>query len=391
MKKYLFCAPPRYEHVKPTLALVRTLVAGGAEVVYFCTEMFAETVRAAGASFRPYVSTDLELAAPTVSLESSDPVINECFHVFPQILESVRAEQADCIIYDELCLWGRLVAETVQRPAIMYMTSYARNKHFTYQEYVNASRKVKARAFIFAIDVDRSLQRLCSRYHLAPLTWENVFFHAEPLNIVFMPRAFHPLAETFDEERFKFVGPLLDTEEPPTDFPLEKLSDQPVLYASRGMAANTVAGIIDIFLNAFGHQEQQLVVASGSHIDPRVFGPLPENVLLYPQVPQRAVLRQTDIFITHGSMDSTMEALAHGVPMVVVPDTQEQSATAYRIQELKLGVAIDHNAMTVHTLRTAVATVKSDPEYRGNARRMQHLLQQTTAARDAASEIRSYR
>ncbi|GCE14875.1 macrolide family glycosyltransferase [Tengunoibacter tsumagoiensis] len=392
MKKYLFCAPPRYGHVNPTLAIIKTLVAQGAEVVYFCTEMFAGIVQSAGATFRPYLSTNLELATdPTASLESSDPIINECFYVFPQIVELARLEHADCIVYDEICLWGRMLAETLHLPAIKYMTTYARNEHFSYQTYANKFRNMYFPATLVASDVRKGLERFCATYNITPsITYENIFLHAEPLNIVFMPRAFHPLEETFDQERFKFVGPPIRTEDSPTNFPVDKLSNQPVIYASRGTVYNTIAGIIDIFLNAFGHREQQLVVALGPHIDPRVFGPLPENVLLHAQIPQLTVLRHTDIFITHGGMNSTMEALANGVPMVVFPHSGEESATAYRIQELKLGIAIDHNSMTVHTLRTAVETIQNDPEYRLNARRMQHILQQTTAVQDAVQEITAY-
>jgi len=98
----------------------------------------------------------------------------------------------------------------------------------------------------------------------------------------------------------------------------------------------------------------------------------------------------TEIFITHGGMNSVMEALSNGVPLVVFPHTGEESATAYRVQELKLGVAIDHNALTVHTLRAAVATLKNDPEYRVNAQRMQKFIQRTLAAMDAAKYILDY-
>lgn len=392
MKKYLFCAPPRYGHVKPTLAVVETLVAQGAEVVYLCTEMFAGMVQATGASFQAYRSTNLGLSMETATFqESSDPLLNECFYVFPQIWETVRSEQIDCIIYDGLCLWGRMLAEALRLPAIMYTTTYTKNEHFRYQDYTNKFKKLSLPLTVVTADMRKGLERFCARYAIPSLSWEEVFSHAEPLNLVFMPRAFHPLAETFDEERFKFIGPFIGAADGSTNFPLNRLSDKPVIYASRGTMYNRVAGIIDIILSAFGRQEQQLVVALGPYIDRRVFGPLPKNVLLYPQIPQLAVLRCTDIFITHGGINSVMEALAHGVPMIVCPFLAEECATAYRIQELKLGIAIDHDAVTAHTLRTAVATIRNDPDYHSNARCMQQLIQQTDATQSAVREILAYR
>ena len=171
---------------------------------------------------------------------------------------------------------------------------------------------------------------------------------------------------------------------------MDKLSEEPVLFASLGTVFNGIAGIFDLFLSAFGHQSQQLVLALGSNIDPSVFGPLPENVILHPHVPQLTILRHTDIFINHAGIGGVMEALSNGVPMVVIPQIGDHIATAFRLQEMKLGIMLDQTDITVHTLRTAVSILKKNPEYRVNAQRMQKVMQQFNGAKDAARAVLDY-
>ena len=68
---------------------------------------------------------------------------------------------------------------------------------------------------------------------------------------------------------------------------------------------------------------------------PSSLGAIPENFVVAQFVPQLAVLRKADVFITHGGMEESIsEAVLNQVPMVVVPNTTEQS-----IEEINTGKA----------------------------------------------------
>ncbi|GCE14874.1 macrolide family glycosyltransferase [Tengunoibacter tsumagoiensis] len=394
MTKFLYCAPPRYGHVVPMLAIVKEMIEQGAEITYFCTEQFAEAIQETGATFKPYKTTLIEDAhmqnIAELDFESSDPTVNESFYVLPQLIEVARAEKADCLIYDDFCLWGRILAQILRLPAIIMLSSYARNEQFNHFDYFRKRLQIDIPTIIATEDVRQSLVKLCETYKIEPFPFEDIFFHTEPLNLIRIPREFHPMGETFDEKRFKFVGSTIRSHEDIGDFPLDRLSKEPVLFATLGTVFTEVSGMFDLFLSAFGHQSQQLVIAIGKNIDPSVFGPLPENVILHPHVPQLTLLRHTDIFISHGGLNGVMEALANGVPMIAIPQVGDQVATAFRLQELKLGIMLDPSIVTVHTLRTAISILKKDPAYRANAQRMQKIVQQLNGARDAAREILDY-
>ena len=49
---------------------------------------------------------------------------------------------------------------------------------------------------------------------------------------------------------------------------------------------------------------------------------------------QLEVLQHADVFVTHGGMNSSSEALYYGVPLVVIPVTGDQPFVAKRLTEV---------------------------------------------------------
>jgi UDP:flavonoid glycosyltransferase YjiC (YdhE family) len=69
-------------------------------------------------------------------------------------------------------------------------------------------------------------------------------------------------------------------------------------------------------------------------------------------VPQLDILSQASVFITHAGMGGTGEAIYYGVPMIAIPQMEEQAITARQIEKLGLGCAfLDKNAITSESRR----------------------------------------
>ena len=62
-------------------------------------------------------------------------------------------------------------------------------------------------------------------------------------------------------------------------------------------------------------------------------------------------------------MNSTMESLYYGVPMVVIPQMPEQAMTARRVDELGLGLMLDKNTLTSESLLLSVKRIMDDPSF----------------------------
>ncbi len=395
MATYLFLTFPEYGHVNPTLAIAEALLARGDRVVYYLAEPFRQVIEATGATFRPLpfrlVDQDQRPGAdstqanrllailPTLMLQKSKEVV-------PPLLERLRAEQADCLVCDSMFLWGRMVAHLLHLPAVALYPTYAMNAHFkVYGDTPDAPSD---------LDLTTAFQNELARLSVAcglPLLETHLpTIEAEPLTIVFLPRAFQPKSATFDE-RFVFVGPSI---QPHRDahlaFPVEQLGAQPTLYISLGTTFNNQVEFYQQCFAAFGGTSWQVVLSHGTHVDQAALGPIPRNFLVAPHVPQLEVLPRADIFISHGGMNSVMESLAYGVPLVVIPQIREQEVTGQRVRELKLGIALDRAALTVDELREAVALVASDPTFRTHAQTMQQMIQEAGGYQRATDTIMQY-
>jgi len=225
-------------------------------------------------------------------------------------------------------------------------------------------------------------QQLHDRYGLAPLRITDPFVTAEALNIVTLPRAFQPDADALDE-RYVFVGPSISPRSDVSAFSPDRLASNPTLYVSLGTVFNANPEFFDACFDAFADCDWQVVLSIGARTDPSSLVRIPDNFLVRPHVPQLEVLEHTDVFVTHGGMNSVMEATYYGVPMVVVPQQPEQAMTADRVAELGLGVAMELGQVTAGALLDAVTTVSGDAGYRS---RLVHMQQ---AARDAGGYQRA--
>lgn len=218
----------------------------------------------------------------------------------------------------------------------------------------------------------------------------SVFSRAEQLNIIFIPKEFQPAAETFDD-RYLLVGPSILPRHEAPDFPFDQLgSDRPLLYISLGSIFTNQPEFYKQCFAAFADQPWQVVLSIGKHIDLTTLGPVPENFLLSPYVPQLDILPRTRLFVTHAGTNSVMESMYFGVPMVLIPQQPEQQMHAQRVVDLGLGVMLDKGSVTTSTLREAVERVAHDEAYRERAQRMQQSVRAAGGYQRAVDTIMQF-
>lgn len=141
---------------------------------------------------------------------------------------------------------------------------------------------------------------------------------------------------------------------------------------------------------AFGDGRWRVVLAIGDKVDPAIADRAPPGFLARPHLPQLEVLKRARAFVTHGGMNSTMEALSFGVPLVVIPQMPEQAITAERVSELGLGVALDRKSVTSDALAEAVSRVTTEPGFAVEIARMREHIHAAGGYRRAAQAILDY-
>ena len=137
--------------------------------------------------------------------------------------------------------------------------------------------------------------------------------------------------------RVRFVGPLLGamtTADP--GLPWDILCERSVLVVSPGTVFIPSIAQLRKLAQAFADSDWIVVMATGG-IASDVLGPLPDNVLAYPWIPQARVLAHAQAFVSHGGMNSLLEAVTCGVPVLFRPQIREQRRTAARAVQLGIG------------------------------------------------------
>src|SRR3954454_23019308 len=101
---------------------------------------------------------------------------------------------------------------------------------------------------------------------------------------------------------------------------------------------------------------------------PQALGPIPDNVTVLPFVPQDEVLPHASLVLCHGGSGTLLEALARGIPVVIVPLFADQPANARSVERTGAGLAVwEINPAAV---RTALQRIWSEPSFRVGAGRI---------------------
>ena len=88
--------------------------------------------------------------------------------------------------------------------------------------------------------------------------------------------------------------------------------------------------------------------------------------------------------MSHGGFNSVKEALAEGVPLVIVPVAGDQPYCAKRCQALGVGRVIGPAERNAAAIRAAGRMVLCDPSYREQAR---HMRDEACALPPAAAAV----
>jgi MGT family glycosyltransferase len=165
--------------------------------------------------------------------------------------------------------------------------------------------------------------------------------------------------------------------------------EMPLLFVSLGSIFTDRPDFYRTCVEAFGDGHFQVAMTIGD-VDPADVGPVPPTVQVASWFPQLAVLRQARAFVTHAGMNSTMEALYYGIPMLALPQMPEQAVNADRVAALGLGRKLDPQTITAEALRSAVDQVTVSPVIQANLHRMQAEVRHAGGAEAGAQAIEEY-
>ena len=185
-----------------------------------------------------------------------------------------------------------------------------------------------------------------------------------------------------------YTGPFVDhRQRPPVDFPWERLDARPLVYASLGTLQNGSEEIFRTIAQACQGLDLQLVITLGGGLDPERLGKLSGDPLVVRYAPQLELLKRAALVITHAGLNTVLESLSEGVPMVAIPLGNDQPGVAARVVARGAGLALSRRRLNPQRLRRAVVEVLGNPQYRESARALQRAFQQVDGPERAADLV----
>jgi MGT family glycosyltransferase len=221
------------------------------------------------------------------------------------------------------------------------------------------------------------------------IDWDDPGSTLSPLaSITQVPRAFD-FEISHWPSRFLHTGPFHDGKgREKVDFPWERLTGKPLIYASMGTVMNgRVEAFRTIVAALAKHKDFQLVLSVGDRVEPDQIGLAPNNAIIVKQAPQLELLKRTSVCVTHAGLNTVLESLAQGVPQVAIPVTFDQPGVAARIADKQTGLVTSLDKLTAEHLSTLLTEVLSNPTYRANARKLQKAIASANGLSVAADVV----
>ncbi|MEU6439928.1 macrolide family glycosyltransferase [Streptomyces sp. NPDC047046] len=350
----MVCAP-LVSHMRPSLDIVRELVARGHRVTYATGPSLAHLVEPTGAELVPVTSV-----LPHVDNEwPEDPIgamglfLDDGVQSLPQLRAAYDSDPADLYLYDIGAYHARALAEAQGRPLVQLSPAFVGWEG--YAEEVGAQIKALPGADAYQERFAGWLAECGARTRDV-----DAFMGPPARSLALVPRAMQPHADRVNTDVVTFVGPCFDASEETWERPA---GAERVLLVSLGSAYTRQPAFYRACIEAFRELSGwHVVLQIGKYVDPAELGPVPDHFEVSSWVPQRAVLAAADAFVTHAGMGGCGEALLAGVPMIAVPQAVDQFANADRLVELGIAHRVDTAEATADRLREALLALVDDPE-----------------------------
>jgi UDP-N-acetylglucosamine transferase subunit ALG13 len=139
------------------------------------------------------------------------------------------------------------------------------------------------------------------------------------------------------------------------------------VYVTAGTTYTTPAGLLETIVEALRDAPVRAVVTVGPDGDPNRFGRLPDHIRVERFVPQAELLPHCDAVICHGGAGTTLGALAHGVPLVIVPVASDHHEVAESTVSAGCALALPLASSTPASVAASLEAVLADPGYRASA------------------------
>ena len=402
-------SPPVSGHVHPFGALGRELIARGHRVSFLHMPDLADRVQREGLEFITIGESDHPLGSLPESLNqlaqlqglgalrfTITAISKTTEMICRDAPDAIRQAGINALLVDQTEPAGGTVADHLGMPFVTVCNALVLSSDtqvpppFTGWDYSTnlwsrARNEIGYRVSRLMMQpVERVVQAYRARWKLPKYATAEESF-SKLAQISQQPRAFD-----FPRHRlpacFHYVGPLRNTHRH-IPFPWEKLDGRPLVYASLGTLQNQKEHLFRAFAEACQDLPVQLVMTHGGGLPEEVASSFPGHPVVVSYAPQLEVLAKASLTLTHAGLNTVLDSLACGVPLIAIPITYEQPAIASRVRWTGVGEVLSLKNLRVSRLKQVIEQVLQNSSYALQAQRVKQAIADAGGVKAAADII----
>lgn len=378
--RILFTTLPATGHFHPLVPLAQAAAAAGHEIAFATAASFCPAVEAVGFRCLPAGfdrrGVPLDVLFPdmrTLTGEAFSHFVNghirvdvEATQMATNLLSLTSEWRPDLIVRDAPEYGGCVVAEVLGIP------------HASVRTAVTASSYAGRRFIATELDALRVAHGLAPDPEVAmPFRYLHLAFEPAGLWPVDDPPA--PTSHLLRPEPFDRSG----VEGVPAG--IADLDGMPTVCATLGTFMNRSAEVFEAILDGLRDERLNLVLTIGRDQDPAQFGDRPSNVHIERYIPLSLLLPHCAAVVCQAGFSTTVTALTHGLPMVLLPLGADQPLVAQQLARLGVGPVLGPTERTSDAIRDAVRSVLTVRTYRDNAERARDAMVALPGPADAVT------
>lgn len=195
-----------------------------------------------------------------------------------------------------------------------------------------------------------------------------------------LPADHHP-------SRLRYAGPVC--EQPawaePWSPPWPPDDRRPLVVVSMSTTYMRQERVLRRCVDAVSSMPVRALITVGPTLDPAAFHG-GQEVAVVRSAPHDQVFPHASIVITHAGMGTVMRALAHGLPLVCLPQGRDQNDVAARVCWHGAGLRLRPHASAAK-IRAALHRMLREPSFREAAQRLRRAIQADLSADRAVAEL----
>lgn len=377
-KKFLFICIPEKGHIHPLIGLAEELFKRGASIAFFSRESIQMEVEDRNLKAEFFVSDEKlpdwfaskgEIFAEHqndvewMSLWLKTLLIDMVPHQATELRKAIEQYHPDLLISDPMVYATHIVSLQTKIPWVAISSSINPLVPVTWNSSLTEAfdQYTIERAQLFTDHPQISLCDIISPW----------------LNFVYFSEAYASRNLCQNRHSFYVGKSWNDASHRDThlSFPFEKIdSSKKTLLMALGSQNYYHPELYQTVIDATKEMENLQLIASIGDMKPTLLHSVPQDAILVPYLPQLELMKMADIFLTHGGSNSTLEALANGVPIGIIPLCNDQFFQAKLVESNHVGIILDGRKPNKKTYKEAILSLLNDKSYKEHATLIQHSI-----------------